>query len=229
MLLANSSLLFNDPFAFFALIAVVAVSLLIALTFHEAAHAYCARKLGDPTAARLGRITLNPKAHLDPVGSLMVLVAGFGWGKPVPVNPARLWRGRRGVAIVSAAGPAANLLIALALAALFQVGLLQVSGFTRAELQALNPSAWINIIATYSVLLNLLLAAFNLLPLPPLDGGGVLSGIVPREWLPAVSRLEQVGPFVLIAVVALSLFTNLSPLSFLFRPVYAVADALMGM
>ncbi len=229
MLLANSSLLLNDPFAFFTFILVVALSLLIGITVHEASHAYCASRLGDPTAARLGRITLNPRAHLDPAGSLMLLVAGFGWGKPVPVDPMRLWRGRRGVAIVSAAGPASNLLLALALAALFQAGLLSVDSFSRAELQTLDFGAWINIIATYSVLLNLLLAAFNLLPLPPLDGGGILAGVVPRDWLPAVDWLQRIGPIVLIAVIALTILTNLSPLSFLFGSVYAAANVLIGL
>lgn len=228
MLLANGSLLLDDPFAFFTLIAVVAVSLLIGITFHEAAHAYVARKLGDGTAARLGRITLNPRAHLDPAGTLMLLIAGFGWGKPVPVNPARLWRGRRGVAIVSAAGPGANVLVALTFAALFQVGVFEVGGFSRAELQTLDPGAWLNIIATYSVLLNVLLAAFNLLPLPPLDGGGVLGGIVPEEWLPAVAWLQRVGPVALIGIIALSIFTDLRPLGFLFDAVRTVADFLIG-
>ena len=228
MLLARSDLLLDDPFAFFVLILAVAVSLLIGITFHEAAHAYSANKLGDPTAARLGRITLNPKSHLDPTGTVMLLVAGFGWGKPVPVNPLRLWNGRRGVAIVSAAGPATNLLLALAFASLFQVGLLEAGDFSRAELRTLDPGAWLNIIATYSVLLNLILAAFNLLPLPPLDGGGVLAGVVPREWLPAVTWLQRVGPIVLIAVIGLSILTDLNPLGFVFGPVIDFAGFLMS-
>ena len=228
MLLTGSDLLLDDPLAFFVRLLAVAVSLLIGITFHEAAHAYSANKLGDPTAARLGRITLNPKAHLDPTGTVMLLVAGFGWGKPVPVNPLRLWNGRRGVAIVSAAGPATNLLLALAFASLFQVGLLEAGDFSRADLRTLDPGAWLNIIATYSVLLNLILAAFNLLPLPPLDGGGVLAGVVPREWLPAVAWLQRVGPIVLIAVIGLSILTDLNPLGFLFAPVIDFAGFLMA-
>ena len=102
MLLTQSDLLLDDPFAFFVLLVAVGISLLIGISFHEAAHAYSANALGDSTAARLGRITLNPKAHLDPTGTVMLLIAGFGWGKPVPVNPFRLRR-RNSMAIVSAA------------------------------------------------------------------------------------------------------------------------------
>ena len=227
MLLAQTDLLLNDPFAFFVLLLAVAVSLLVAVTFHEAAHAYAAAKLGDSTAARLGRITLNPKAHLDPVGSVMVLVAGFGWGKPVPIDPHRLRYGRQGVAMVSAAGPMANVALALVFASLFQIGLLEVEGFSRTALRTLDPGAWVSLVATYGVLLNLVLAAFNLLPLPPLDGGGILAGIAPREWLPAVAQLQRYGPIVLVAVVGLSVLTDLSPLRFLFGPVIELADFLM--
>lgn len=228
MLLAQTDLLLDDPFAFFVLLAAVAVSLLAAITFHEAAHAYSASKLGDSTAARLGRITLNPKAHLDPMGSVMVLVAGFGWGKPVPIDPGRLRHGRQGIALVSAAGPMANIALALVIASLFQIGLLEAEGFSRAALRTLDLGAWANLIAAYSVLLNLVLAVFNLLPLPPLDGGGILAGIAPREWLPAVEQLQRYGPIVLVAVIGLSILTDLDPLRFLFGPVIDFANLLMG-
>ena len=109
MLLAYRDVLLGDPFAFVVLVVAVAVSLTIAITFHEFAHAFAANRLGDPTAARHGRLTLNPKAHLDPTGTIMLLIAGFGGGRPVPVDVPRLPHGRRGMAIVSGAGPASHL------------------------------------------------------------------------------------------------------------------------
>ena len=227
MLLAGISGLFDDPFRAVVLFAAVAVSLLIAITFHEASHALTALRLGDDTAARLGRVTLNPKRHLDPAGTVMLLIVGFGWGKPVPVNPYRLRTGRTGMAMVSAAGPMANVALAVAFALLFRVGLFD-GGFTRAELQALSPMAWASLIAWYGVALNLLLAVFNLLPLPPLDGGGIIQGIAPRSWWPAVRQLQRYGPIALVALIALTLVTDVDPLGYVFRPVYAVAAALSG-
>ena len=218
MLLAGINGLFDDPFRAFVWFVAIAVSLLIAITFHEAAHAITALRLGDDTAARLGRVSLNPRRHLDPAGTIMLLIAGFGWGKPVPVNPSRLRVGRTGMALVSAAGP---------MALLFRVGVLD-AGFTREDLQSASLPAWASIIAWYGVALNLLLAVFNLLPLPPLDGGGIIQGIAPRSWRPAVVQLQRFGPIVLMGLIALTFLTDISPLAYIFRPVYAVADALRG-
>lgn len=229
MLLAYGDVLLDDPFAFVVLIVAVAVSLLIAITFHEFAHAFAANRLGDPTAARLGRLTLNPKAHLDPTGTIMLLVAGFGWGRPVPVDPRRLRNGRRGMAVVSAAGPLANVALALGFALLFQLGIVTSGGGVFIEsLKELDPVAWATVIATYGVLLNLVLAAFNLLPISPLDGGGILLGIVPRPWLPAIARVQRYGPFVLVGVIGFSLLTGVSVLGFLFEPVLDLAARLMS-
>ena len=226
MLLAGIGLL-DDPFRAFVWLVAIAVSLLIAITFHEASHAVTALRLGDDTAARLGRVTLNPKRHLDPAGTVMLLIAGFGWGKPVPVDPSRLRTGRTGMAMVSAAGPMANVALAVGFALLFRVGVFD-SNITRDELQSLSPMAWASLIAWYGVALNLLLAVFNLLPLPPLDGGGIIQGIAPRSWWLAVRQLQRYGPMVLFALIALSFLTDVSPLGYVFRPVYSVADALRG-
>ncbi len=226
MLLATGGLLFDDPFAFVVLMVAVGTSLLIAITFHEFAHAYAANRQGDMTATRQGRLTLNPLAHLDPAGTILLLVAGFGWGKPVPVNPARLRSGRRGMALVSAAGPFANLVLALAFSALFQLGIVSFDGFTGSALRSLDPGAWLAIIASYAVLLNLILAAFNLLPIAPLDGGGILMGLAPRQWLPAVAKIQRFGPLVLILLIATTYLTDLNPLGVIFGPIRDLAFVL---
>ncbi len=227
MLLANSDLLFDAPRAFFVWMSAVSAALLIGVTFHEFSHAFAANRQGDLTATRLGRLTLNPKAHLDPAGTVMLFIVGFGWGKPVPVDPRRLRSGRLGMAIVSFAGPAANVVLALAFASLFQSGLLEPSNFNRGSLGAIDVLGWLTLVATLSVLLNLILAVFNLLPVPPLDGGGILAGIAPRALLPTVAKLQLIGPIVLLAVIGVSILTNYSPLRFIFGPVLDFAVFLM--
>ena len=228
MLLIYGDLLLDDPLGFVVLIAVIAVSLLVGITVHEFSHAFVASRLGDPTAARLGRLTLNPKAHLDPTGTIMLLVAGFGWGKPVPVDPRRLWNGRRGMAMVSAAGPLSNVALALGFALLFQLGIVTSAGGLSIEaLKALDMVAWTTAIATYGVVLNLILAAINLLPIAPLDGGGILMGVLPRGWLPVVGKLQRYGPFVLIGIVGLTFLTDINVLGFVFEPVRELAARLM--
>lgn len=227
MLLAGINGLFEDPFFAFALFVALAVSLLIAITFHEAAHAVSAKRLGDDTAALLGRVSLNPKRHLDPAGTAMLLVAGFGWGKPVPVDPRRIPGDSVEMAAVSAAGPAANVALALGFALLFRIGLFDPE-VTLQGLRSFDLLTWGSWIATYSVLLNLVLAAFNLLPLQPLDGGGILMGTAPRGWLPAIARLQRYGPIVLVGLIAVTIATDLSPLGFIVRPADRIAGVLIG-
>ena len=228
MLLAYRDVLIDDPIAFVVLLVAVAVSLIIGITFHEFSHAFAANRLGDPTAARLGRLTLNPKAHLDPTGTIMLLVAGFGWGRPVPVDLRRLRNGRRGMAVVSAAGPLSNVALAFGFALLFQLGIVtRAGGFPIEALKALDPLAWATAIATYGVVLNLVLAAINLLPIAPLDGGGILMGVLPRAWLPSVASMQRYGPVVLIGIVGLTFLTDINVLGFLFEPVLDLAARLM--
>ena len=227
MLLAGINGLFETPFFAFAVFVALAVSLLIAITFHEAAHAVAAKRLGDDTAALLGRVSLNPKRHLDPAGTAMLLVARFGWGKPVPVDPRRIPGDSVEMAAVSAAGPAANVALAVGFALLFRIGLFDTD-ITLERLQSFDLLAWGSWIAVYSVLLNVILAAFNMLPLHPLDGGGILSGTAPRSWLPAIERAQRFGPIVLVGLIAVSVATNLNPLGFIFRPAGAMTDILIG-
>ncbi len=175
-------------------LSVVAVLLLIALPLHELAHALTAKWLGDDTAERLGRVTLNPLAHLDVFGSLLILLAGFGWAKPVPVNPYRLRpSARAGMALVAVAGPLTNLLLAVVGALLFRIagatGALQV-GF----------GGWLSSFLSALVIFNVLLALFNLIPVPPLDGSRLLALVLPDQAQPLIEMLERYG-FVLLLVL----------------------------
>ncbi len=168
--------------------------LIIAFTVHELAHALTADYLGDPTPRRMGRITLNPLKHLDPIGTILLIVAGFGWAKPVMVNPMNM-RGnpRTSMAIVAAAGPLSNLVMAVMAAVFFRVGLVsftQPSGAFSASF-LLSEFIWI----------NLILAFFNLIPIPPLDGSKILFAILPAELVYRLRPLEQFGFLILMAVV----------------------------
>ncbi|MEW6034165.1 MAG: site-2 protease family protein, partial [Chloroflexota bacterium] len=158
MLLGSIDLLQQDPLEFLRLLMMVAISLTIAITVHEFSHAFTAHRLGDDTAKRLGRVSLNPMVHLDPMGTLLLFLVGFGWGKPVPVNPLYLRHPAKwSMAAVSFSGAFANIITAAF------VGLL-----TRFTLNAW-PDVLIELLK-YVVVLNLVLAFFNLIPVPPLDG-----------------------------------------------------------
>jgi Zn-dependent protease len=185
------------------------VVLLFSLTVHETAHAWTADRLGDPTARLLGRVSLNPLVHADPIGTflfpLLALLAGvplIGWAKPVPVHVARLGRPRRDYVLVAAAGAASNLLLAVAAALLLTM--LPVSPVTLGEP---NISAPLAILLSGAVQINVLLAVFNMIPIPPLDGGNVLAGLLPRT---AGAWLEQLRPYGFLLLYALMLTGGLN-------------------
>jgi Zn-dependent protease len=163
---------------------------LTSMPIHEWAHAWAAYQLGDDTAALRGRLTINPLAHLDPIGTLTLVLFGYGWGKPVPVNPYRL-RGnmRASRALVSAAGPFSNLVLAMLAAIPFRMGW----GW-------LIPSSLQNILFFF-VWINLSLMLFNLIPIPPLDGSRILNWLLPQNWAYTMDRMEQYGGAVLIALL----------------------------
>lgn len=199
----------------------MALPLLLAMVLHEYAHGWVANRLGDPTAKMAGRLTVNPLVHIDPVGTLLVplmcllMPTGifFGWARPVPVNPARLYDPRRDMALVAAAGPAMNLLLAVASAVFLSMLFFidptlrehwppQPGMAPRGDLlgMMLLPLA---AMALYSVLINVLLMVFNMIPIPPLDGGRVLTSVLPVQAASGLTRLEPYGMFVLIGLIVL--------------------------
>lgn len=161
-------------------ISILAVPFLLAITCHEAAHGFVAYLLGDPTAKQAGRLTLNPLKHLDPMGTLaLVLTRMIGWAKPVPVNPMYFKNPQRDMMFVALAGPAANMVLAIIFSIVVKVILnLNISGYSEIMLRVLEPTVKI---ANAGVIINLALCFFNLLPIPPLDGSKILAGFMPRE------------------------------------------------
>ncbi|MCA1808954.1 MAG: site-2 protease family protein [Kiritimatiellia bacterium] len=173
-------------------------TLLVAFTIHELAHALCADALGDPTPRRMGRISLNPFVHLDPVGTLVLIFAGFGWAKPVMVNPNNM-RGDpdRNMAIVSLAGPASNIIMAVLVSILFR---LHIAEFT---LQNNGAIPTIDFMLSSFLWINVILAVFNLLPIGPLDGLKVLRGILPRSMGGLLDIVERNGMMLLLVMIFL--------------------------
>ena len=185
--------------------------LLFSLTVHEMAHAWTADRLGDPTARLLGRVSLNPLVHADPIGTvlfpLIAMLTGaplIGWAKPVPVNVRQLRHQRRDYVLVAAAGPASNLLLAFLAASVLAI--LPVSPQT---LDAANISAPIASILSRVIFLNVLLAVFNMIPIPPLDGGNVLAGLLPFRLAVGFNRLRPYGFLLLYALILTGGFDRL--------------------
>lgn len=189
------------------------IALLVGLTFHEFSHALVADELGDRRPRAMGRLTLNPIPHIDPIGAVMLLIAGFGWAKPVMVNPYALRNGPRSMWLVAAAGPAANLVVAIGFAIVFRV--LEMAGFE---------SGFVVSLVRNVVLLNVLLALFNFIPIPPLDGYNAVLAFLPPRTAMTVQRYAPYGILVLLLLIILPG----SPLGLLFRAVSAITGALIG-
>lgn len=217
-----------DPLQTAEQVALVAIPIIVAITLHEAAHGYAARHFGDDTAARAGRISLNPLRHVDLFGTillpglLLLSHAGFvfGYAKPVPVNFAALRNPKRDMVWVAAAGPGMNILLAL-LSALVLFATLQIGGTAH---QLVLEFFWT------SVEINLVLAVFNLLPVPPLDGGRVAVGLLPQPFSLALAQLNRFGMLLLIALFILLPLTGINlfhylvqiPVEFLERPLLSL-------
>ena len=189
------------PIATTLFIGIIIIAIVVAVTIHEFSHAIVADQLGDFTARKLGRLTLKPSAHLDPMGSIIFLVAGFGWGKPVPVvqNNIKKLNPQIGLALISLVGPGSNFIFSLLLAILIRFELIPNS--------VLN----IDLVASFIFILinvNILLCVFNLLPLPPLDGFKVILGILPSRFSNSLSQMERYGAIPLFGMLILDMTFN---------------------
>jgi Zn-dependent protease len=195
------SLLFSSPIAFF----VLAGTLLVAITIHEFAHAWAADRLGDPTPRYQGRVTLDPRAHLDPLGTLALLIVGFGWGKPVEYDPYNLKDPLKDGALIALAGPASNLVLALAISLI--AGLTDLTSI-------INPGIIETVVA-----INVMLAIFNLVPVFPLDGSKIVLAALPRQISYEYEQfMHQYGTYLLL-ILLIPWASGRSPVSLLITPV----------
>jgi Zn-dependent protease len=192
---------------------IIAPPILLALTFHEFSHAYVAHRLGDDTAEKSGRLTLNPLRHLDPLGTIMIFLVHFGWAKPVPVNPHNLKNPKKDMLWISAAGPLSNMLLALISGLLLR---LFSSVDTFDERHAAG--GLLDLVILLSLKINLALAIFNILPISPLDDSKILYGILPPGFGKIIFTLERYGPFILLGLIIVSRMTDISILGGLIWP-----------
>jgi len=202
------------------------VGILLAMDVHEFSHAWVADKLGDPTPKEAGRLSLNPRAHLDPLGTLSMLVIGLGWGKPVVINPLKLRTGPQlGMAMVGIAGPLSNLLVAALLAVPLRLHWVPfmpqvIAGF---------PFSWGDLFS-WVIWLNLALAVFNLIPFSPLDGSRLLAALLPERWFYTLARYERYTLFLFLGLIIAERFMETGILaSIIFPPVEWLWGTLVGM
>lgn len=202
-------LLFSDPMAFVTLF----IGLVISITIHEFAHAWTADCLGDPTPRSQGRVTLNPLSHLDPIGTIMLLVTRFGWGKPVEFDPYNLKEPVRDTALIALAGPLSNIILAMLLAILIRFNFI--------------PIDWLVVGTVQVIFINVVLAIFNLIPVYPLDGSKILLAVLPRDTaLEYDDFMHRYGMFVLLAMI-LPWAGGTSPVSALISPIISTIVSLL--
>jgi Zn-dependent protease len=210
--------LFGD-FSLAELVGLV-VALVVGITFHEFSHAFTADALGDHRPRALGRVSLNPVRHFEPVGAVLFLIAGFGWGRPVPVNPYALRPGRVGMAWVAAAGPVANLVVAAVVAVAIRV--LDLASVLGSGMDV------VGLVLISVVFYNVVLAIFNLLPIPPLDGYNLVLPFLPPRIAFSVQRYAPYGVLVLLLLLVLSYGGGFGPLDWLFQLANEITGLLIG-
>jgi Zn-dependent protease len=207
----------------FQTIILILPPILLALTFHEFMHGFAAYKLGDSTAKDMGRLTMNPLAHLDPIGTLMIILVHFGWAKPVPVNPYNLRNPKKDMVIISAAGPAANIVLAIISGVLLRI--VTGGGLSFLSMSVQQP---VYTMIFFSLQINIALAFFNLLPIPPLDGSKIMRGFLPPQYEHIADWLERYGSFILLGLIAFGYLTNISIIGIFLRPFIKFFSMLFG-
>lgn len=207
------SYLFSDPIRFFSIL----IALVFSISFHEFMHVYTAKLLGDDTGERAGRLTLNPLAHLDMFGLLAIVLIGFGWGKPAPFNPYNLRYKRFGPALVALGGPLSNLSLMVAFGIILKI-----------FYPILGAANYGIIFLEYLVVFNGVLLIFNLIPIPPLDGSHILEGILGSRFHHISDFLNEKGPWILLALIAISLLFGISIFSYIINPVMDFIINLLG-
>jgi len=216
VILTYFSIISEAPMAFAVLMAAFVFALMSGLIFHEFCHAYVADRLGDRTARYMGRLTLNPKAHYDPIGTTLIFIMGFGWAKPVPVNPMNTRNPKTAMAKIALAGPASNLVFAALAAIPIRLELVPFwHPFVSPSQAGLWAQIWtqstgdlVGLFLGTVLVLNVLLAVFNMLPIPPLDGSRVLTGILPHSLAYQYSKLEPWGMGILLLIIFSGFATN---------------------
>lgn len=198
----------HNPLALIAFLAAFLVAFVSGIAFHEFSHAWAANELGDDTAARQGRLTLNPLVHVDPAGLVMLLLIGFGWGRPTPVNPSRLRGGaKRGDMLVALAGPVSNFMVAGLAAIPLRLGLVDnIESLNR--IRDASGGEIVGLFLFYIVIFNVLLGVFNLVPIPPLDGFSVAVGILPDALARPLAGLRQYGMAIFMLLILVSFMTG---------------------
>jgi Zn-dependent protease len=220
-----------DRFATFVFFSAIVTALIAGISFHEFSHAYVADTLGDRLPRSRGRVTLNPFAHLDPTGTILLFIMGFGWGKPVPVNPNATANPKASLAITAGAGPISNFVVAALAGLPLKLGIVPwIAPFDQSEFFRLASGGWsaeeyFGVYLSTLVLFSIILGVFNLIPIAPLDGFKVAVGILPRELSRSFAQLEQWGPIILIILIAAP-FLGGSDFGILFKVMSPAIEAL---
>lgn len=234
MIFVFLDLLDIDPFAAVIFFSAIVTALLLGISFHEFSHAYIADTLGDGLPRRMGRVTLNPLAHLEPLGTIMMLLVGFGWGRPVPVNPNATRNPKATLGLTAAAGPVSNFVVAAVAGLPIKLDLVPWSSpFNQSNALLLSLNGWelkeyLSVYLSAIVLFSLILGVFNLIPIAPLDGFKVAVGFLPRDLSKEFARLEQYGPIILIILFLLPFFTGTFLLFQIMEPIIKVLARLFA-